>query len=200
MLEQQGSGCLGIALEAYKLFGIGQSGGACFQADHQLAALHTVARAVNVRAFLQRCAAVEHIAAILNHFGAALGVVARAFFAAVGFTQGIGAIQRVIQRTPTSVGGVQGIASIQNRHHQLGASQHSQLCIHILGAGFEVFGLGHQVANRGQMLAISLHGFGISQRTGVSAVPLVHVQLNAIALGQQGQVHRRQVFHDAIKA
>ena len=50
------------------------------------------------------------------------------------------------------------------------------------------------------MLAISLHGFGITHGSWVGGVPLVHVQLNAIALGQQGQVDRRQVFHDAIKA
>jgi hypothetical protein len=50
------------------------------------------------------------------------------------------------------------------------------------------------------MLAISLHGFGIAHGSWVGGVPLVHGQLNAIALGQQGQIHGRQVFHDAIKA
>ena len=147
VLEEQGSGCFGITLEAHKLLGFSQGGGARFQAHHQLAVLHAVAGAVNVRAFFQGYATVKHIAAVFNHFGATLGVVARAFFAAIGFAQCVGAVQSVVQRTPTCIGGIECVSRIQNRHHQLRACQNGQFGINVFGIGFGALGFGNQVTN-----------------------------------------------------
>ena len=72
------------------------------------------------------------MACVLNDFGAALGVIALAFFAAVFFRDGIGAVQRVIQRAPARIGGVERVTRVEHRHHQLRTGLHGEFGIHIL--------------------------------------------------------------------
>ncbi len=199
--EQHRGGGLGVTGVAHELLGVGQRGAlAVGQGHHQLARFHGVALAAHVRACLQRRRAVEHVAAVVDDFGAALGVVARAFFATVGLADRIGAIQRVVQRTPTGVGSVQGVTRVQDRHDQLWASQLGQLGVHVGGGGLGVFGLGHQIANLREVFAVGLHGLALSHRAGVGGVPLVHGSLDAVTLGQQGDVFRGQVGHDVVEA
>ena len=67
--------------------------------------LTRVADRVHMRALAQRGAAVEHMARVGNHLGAALGVVAALFadlFAALGLVDHVGAIQRVVQASPSA--------------------------------------------------------------------------------------------------
>ena len=56
-----------------------------------------------------------------NDLGTAHGVVAFAFFSAIGFGNDIRAVQRIVQAAPAGIGGVQGVAGVQNGHDQLGA-------------------------------------------------------------------------------
>ena len=187
-----------IALVADKLFRVGQGGGfATFEGEHQSPFDHGVADRVNVRARLQRRGAVQHVAGVFNDLGAALFVVARAFGAAVGFRNDVGAIQRVVQRTPTRIGGVQGVAGIQDGHDQLGAGLHGQLSVDAAGADLEGFGRLDQIANALQKRLVGLH---VGNRAGVGLVPSVKLGLQAVAFGQQGQVFRGQVSDDGIKA
>ena len=199
--EQHGSRGLGLTGEAHELLGIGQDGVlAVGQGHHQLARLDCVALATDMRAGFQGCRAVEHVAAVIDDFGAALGVVARAFFATIGFADRVSAIQRVVQRTPTGVGGVQGVTGVQDRHHQLRACQLGQLGVYVGGGGLGVFGLRHQVTDLGEVFAVSLHGLGIADRAGIGCVPSVHGGLDAVTLSQQGNVFRGQVGHDVVEA
>ena len=206
--EQHGGWSLGVTCVAHELLVIRQ---ACVfaigQGDHQLARFHGVALAAHMRASLQRCAAIEHVAAVVDDFGAALGVVARAFFATVGLADRIGAVQRVIQTPPTGVGRVQGVTGVQDRHDQLRASQLGQFSVHVGGGGLGVARLGHQVADLTQIFAVGLHGLAFGglgltcdDRARVGGVPLVHGGLDAVTLGQQGDVFRGQIGHDVVEA
>ena len=199
--EQHRSRGLGVTGVAHELLGIGQGGVlAAGQSHHQLARFHGVTLAAHVRTGFQRCAAVEHVAAVVDDFGAALGVVARAFFTAIGFADRVCAVQRVIQAAPTGVGGVQGVTGIQNGHNQLRARQLGQFGVHVGGGGLGVAGLRHQVTDLRQKLAVGLHGLAFGHGAGVGGVPFVHGGLDAVALGQQGDVFRGQVGHDVVEA
>jgi len=72
-----------------------------------------------------------------------------------------------------------------------------QLAVSVGGADAEVVRHGFQVANRGQKRAVSGH---VLDRARVGGVPLVQLGLQAVTLGQQGAVLRRQVVHQLAKA
>ena len=153
-----------------------------------------------MRSLAQGRSAVQHMAGIFNDFGAAFGVVAAFFadfFAAFGLRQDIGTIQRIVQRAPTGIGGVQCIAGIQHRHHELGASLHGQFSIHLGGGDAHLFRVGHQVPNFLQEGAVGGH---VGHRARVGRVPGIQFGLQAVTLGQQGDVLGCQISHQAIKA
>jgi hypothetical protein len=103
-----------------------------------------------VRAGGQRRGLVQEVAGEGDDLGAAHRVVALALLGAAFFADGVRAVQRVIQAAPARVGGVQGVAGVQNGHHQLGAGL-GQLGVHVLGGGLGVPGL-DQVADLRQEL------------------------------------------------
>ena len=153
-----------------------------------------------MRALLQGGGAVQHMACIFDDLLAALGVVT-AFFAdllaALVFRQHVGAIQRVVQRAPARVGGVQRIAGVGDGDHQLRAGLLRELVVHVGGADLHFLGLLHQVANLFQECLVGRH---VGDGAGVGAVPAVQLGLQAVALGQQGDVLGRQISHQRVKA
>ena len=150
-----------------------------------------------MRALGQRRCAVQHVTRVFNNLGAAHRVVAFAFFSTVGFRDHVGAIQRIVQRAPARVGGIECIARIQNGHHELRACLFGQFCIHIGSGDGDRFWLRHQVADFSEKSAVGLH---VSNRAGVGLVPVVHFNLKAVTLGQQRNIFRRQVGYQGIKA
>ena len=86
-----------------------------------------------------------------DHFFTALGVVGFAcgahFGGAVVFGNHVGSVQGIVQRTPTGVGGVQGIACVQNGDDQLRASLLCQLGIDFGGGDAGLFWHRNQIAN-----------------------------------------------------
>ena len=145
-----------------------------------------------MRTFLERRGAVEHVARPLDHLGAALGVVLGAFFEALGFGDHVGAVQRVVQAAPARVGGVQRVAGVQDRHHQLRAGLHGQLVVDVGGGDLHLVRLRHQVANAFEEGAVGAH---VLDGARVGAVPGVQLGLQAVALGQQGGVLGCQLGH-----
>jgi len=92
--EQHRRWRLGVTGVAHELLFIRQGRVlAVGQGHDQLARFHGVALAADMRAGLQGGGAVEHVAAVVDDFGAALGVVAAAFFATIGFADGVGAVR-----------------------------------------------------------------------------------------------------------
>src|SRR5690606_23061687 len=119
--------------------------------------------------------------------------VASAFFAAVGFGNGIGAVQGVVQGTPAGVGGVQGVTGVLDRYHQLRAGNVGDLVIDVFGGDLEVRAFRQQVADLGQEGFVFGH---IDRLAGTGLVPRVDLGLNGIPLGQQRFVLRNQVSQD----
>ncbi|EKD97052.1 MAG: hypothetical protein ACD_23C01097G0001 [uncultured bacterium] len=159
-----------------------------------------------MRALAQRRATVEHMARIGNHLGATLGVVTAAdFFATLGLVDHIGAVKRVVQGAPARVGGVERVTRVQDRHHQLRAGLPGQLGVHVRGGDAGLFGRLDQVTNAFQEGTVVRHVRGLGRITcgdgaGVGLVPVVELGLQAVTLGQQGDVLGRQVGHDGAKA
>jgi len=65
-----------------------------------------------VRRTVERGRGIEELPAIGDHLGAALRVVGLAAFGTIGFGDGIGAVQGIVQRAPAGVGGVEGVAGV----------------------------------------------------------------------------------------
>jgi len=197
VLQQQGAGGLGLAAVAQQLAGVAQAGVRAVVERHlQLAALHAVAARVFVRLDRQRRRLVEEVACKLDHARAAQRVVAAPALAAAGLRNGVGAVERVVERAPARVGGVERVARVQDRHHQLRPGLQGQFGVHIGGAGAHAHRRRHQVADALEELAV---GGQVGDGAGVRAVPAVQLGLQAIALGQQGGVFGRQIGDDGIE-
>ena len=199
--QENGAGRFWLALVADKLADVGQvRNGSVSQRDGQLPVLDRVLARIGVRAVSERHGVVEELAGEGNDFGATQGVVRlavrRGFGRAIGFRNRIRAIERIVERTPARVGGVQRIACVEHRHDQLRAGLQRELGVDIVGGRFHAGRLGDKVSDRRQELAVARH---IPDRTGMRAMPGIHFGLETIALGQQGRVFRRQIVDDFIK-
>ena len=153
-----------------------------------------------MRTLAQRRSAVQHMARVVNYFGTAPGVVAAFFanFLAAGcLGDQVSAVQGVVQAAPARVGGIERIAGIEHRHHQLRPGLLGEFGVHLGGADLDLARLRHQVADALQKSAVGRH---VLDRAGMGAVPLVKCRLQPITLGQQGDVFGRQIGDDGIKA
>ena len=196
--QQHGGGCRRVALEADELGGVLQSAGGSVLQDHgELAAFDPVAGRVLVRAGRQRRGTVEEIARERDHLGAAPRVVALALFGAAGFGDHVRAVQRVVERAPARIRGVERITGVEDRHHELRAGLQREFGIHVGGRRFGARGRWHQVADLFQEAAVGGH---VRDRAGMRLVPLVELGLQAVALGEQGNVPGRQVGDDRVEA
>ena len=196
VLEQDGGRCVGLALVADELRRRLERRGAAGQRHAQLALVDGVAGGVGVRALRQRRGRIKEGAGARDHGAAALGVVALAVVAGRG-RNGVGAVQRVVQAAPAGVGGIERVARIGDRHHQLRTGLLRDLGIDVFGGGAHLGGLRQQVADILQELAV---GGRVGDGAGMRAVPGVQLGLQAVAFGQQGAVLRRQVMHQRREA
>ena len=77
VLQQHAAGRASFTGVAHELVLVGQLGNAAvFQRHDQVAALDGVAGGTDVRALLQRCGAIQHVACVFDDLLAALGFVA----------------------------------------------------------------------------------------------------------------------------
>ena len=198
VLQQDAGRAAGIALVAGELGRILQAGHLATLDRHlQLAVLDKIGRGVGMRMAGQRHRLIEEVAGEGNDLLATLGVVALATLGAIGVGDGIGAVQGIVQAAPARVGGVERVAAIHDRHHQLRAGLHGQFVIDIRGGDLHVGGLRHQIADLLQELAVGCH---VADRAGVGLVPGVEFGLETVTLGQQGGIARGQVVHQLVKA
>ncbi len=115
---------------------------------------------------------------------------------ALGLGNGVGAIERVVERSPAGVGGVQCVAGVHHRHHQLRPGDLGDLGIDAGRGDAELRPLRHQIADIRQEGAV---GRDVA-RQPVRAVPVVELPLQALPRGEQGPVPRRQVAQDRREA
>ncbi|MCY1429405.1 hypothetical protein D9M71_453210 [compost metagenome] len=168
---------------------------AAFQGDDQLASFDAVAGGVDMRAGCQWRGFVEEGTGEGDDLVATHLVVALAFLGAAFIADGVGAVQRVVQRTPAGVGGVQGEAGVHHRHDQLWAGHVGDFFVHVLGGGLEIVGLWQQVAD---FLEECFVGCGVVGLAFACLVPGVDLGLQLVALGEQGFVLWSEVIDDLL--
>ncbi len=196
--QQHAARCGGLALVAHELRLVGEPARRpVLQRHTQLAVLHAISHRVDVRALLERHGAVQHMTRVLDDLGTTHRVVGLATIGTPGFRQGIGAIERVVQRTPAGVGRIQRVARVQDRHHQLRAGLPRQFGVDVGGAHLHLARRLAQVADFLEEVSVRLH---VANRSRVRRVPAVDRSLQAVALGQQRSVLGRKLVHDGIKA
>ena len=140
----------------------------------------------------QRHGAVEEVPRPGDDARAAHRVVAPGLLRPVLFGNGIGAVECVIERAPARIGGVQRIAGVHHRNHQLGSRHLRNLGVHIGRGHSEVGSLGHQIADLRQEGLVDGHVGG----GAIGPVPCVELRLQLVAAGQKRTVLRRQVAQD----
>jgi hypothetical protein len=109
-------------------------------------------------------------------------VVAGALLGAVRLRDGVGAVQRVVQRAPACVGGVEREAGVEHRHDQLRACGGRDLGVDASGGDLERLRRRQQVAD---LLQERLVRDGVVGLAGAVAVPGVDLCLQVVALGEQ---------------
>ena len=193
VLEHNGRRLGGRTLITKVLGGVGQTAlAAIFEADQQGSAFNLVARGIHVRALLQRERLIQKRPGKRNHFGPTQRVVGAARFSAAVIGDHVGAIERVVQRTPAGIGRIQGVARIGGRHHQLWTGLCADFAVDVGRVDLDLLRLRLQVANAAEEVAVRRH---VGDRAGMRAVPGVEFALQAITLGQQGAVDRCQFVH-----
>jgi hypothetical protein len=173
---------------AGELGGIGQAdAGAVLQRHHQVLTVHGVQSRIGVRAGAQRRGAVQQAAGEGDHLAAAHRVIA---LGPCRRLDGVGAVERIIEAAPARIGGVQGVAAVGHRHHQLRAGDGGDFRIDVLGVDLEGRRLGQKVADLAQERGL----FGHVQRLAAAlAPPIVDLRLQVVATLQQLGVARREV-------
>ena len=142
-------------------------------------------------------AAVEYIACKRNHRIAAHRIIALARRQIAALVDGIGAVERIVKAAPARIGGIQGIAGIVDRHHQLRPRLLGQFAIDIFRGDFKIQRRVDQIFLLVQKSFISRQ---IGHRARIITVPLVNLQLDAVALFEQIAVERRKFMHQIGKA
>ncbi len=189
--QQHGIGRLGPAAVAGELRRRAQPHLRGAERDQELAALHRVAGGVLVAAGGERCRTVQERAREGDHARPAHRVVGAGAGGPAVLGDRIGAVERVVEAAPARIRGVQRVARVHHRHHQLRPGERGDLGIDVLRADREVIALGQQVADPGQEGAI-----GSCIESGVRAVPGVDLRLQLVAARQHGAVARGEFPHD----
>src|SRR5690554_7876888 len=198
VLEQNGGRIAGTAGVTDQLGRALQSGFTTIaQHDTQLPVLDAVTGGILVRGTGQGRALIEEITTEGDYLGATGRVVALTLLCTVGLGDCIGAVERIIQATPAGVGGVEGVARVHHRYHQLGTGHGGHFRVHIFGGGGEVFTFGQQITD---FLQEGFVGVETECSTTVVTVPGVDLCLQGITFGQQLTVARCEVVHDAVEA
>ena len=172
--QQHRRGRLGLTGVAGELARVGQPRRPLGQIDEQLSVRHLETGGIGVGARRQRRSLVEELARIGDHLVATNLVIARPLFGAVAFRNDVGAVQRVIQRAPASIGRVQREPRVEDRHHQLRAGGRRDFVVDAGGGDGEVTGFGQQVTDFSEELAVSVH---VERLDHAVPVPLVDLGL-----------------------
>jgi hypothetical protein len=123
--------------------------GSVAEGDLQRVVLDAQPARVGPRAGLQRRGLVEEAAGVGDDLVTTHLVVFRCLLGAPVLGDDIGAVERVIQRAPARVGGVEREPRVQHGHHQLRARGGGDLVVDARGGDGEIAGFGLQVADLG---------------------------------------------------
>ena len=189
---------MGLAPITGKLVGFLQPCRAALpQADAKLSILDLVGGHVRVAALAQRRGSVQELLGARHHALAARLVEAAPALGPTVLRNGVGAVKRVVERAPARVGGVERIARVRDRHHELRAGDAGDLIVHVLGADRKILRLGPEIADVAQELLVASRVKGFF---GAVAMVRVDAALQLIAQVEQAAVTRREVTHERVQA
>ena len=160
--------------------------------DQQRAVRNRIGDSVRMRSLRQRRGKIEQRSRAGDHLRAADGIVPAAALRAAVFGDGVGAVERVVKRTPAGVGGVEGVTGVARRHHKLRAGDGAQFLVDIGGRYLERRRLGDEIADLFQERDV-LNDVEISL---VLAMPEVELFLQGVALVEQGAVAGSEIGDD----
>ena len=143
----------------------------------------------------QRRDLIEECAAIGDDARAARGVIA--LRAGVDGQDGVGAVQRVVEADPAGIGGIERIACIADRHHQLRAGHRGDLRIDVGGVDRDALGFVDQIADFAQEPRVRGDVEGLDP---VLAPPGIDAGLQFVATRQQRAMARREFLGDGLEA
>ena len=145
----------------------------------------------------QRRAAVEHGPGAHDYPLAPHWIVGAAAFRPAVFGNGVSAVERVVERPPAGVGGVECVASVHHRYHQLRSGNGRDLGVNVAGLHGEVRPGIDQITDGAQKGLVGGH---VADRAGVGAVEIVHLRLQVFAPREQLQVGIGQITDDPREA
>ncbi len=180
-----------LALVADELGRVDEAGlGAVLQRDDERSIPIRIADRIPVAAAGQGSRPVQHLAGALDDPGAPSLVVVSGPGGPVLLRDGVGAVERVVEAAPAGIGGIERVAGVGNRHHELRTGDAGDLVVHMLRLNREVLRLGQHIADIAQeALVIRL----IEGLAGPIAVIFVDLGLELVADGEQRAVARREV-------
>ena len=165
---------------------VGQADRAVRRVGGQPVGRRAVGGDVGVAPALEREQLVEQLVGGLDDLGAALLVVTLRELVVLG--ERVGAVERVEQRAPPGVGGVEREAGVRGRHHQLRAGDLGDLRVDPVDVDRrDARRLRCQVAEIGQQLLVVVPG-----ARAVLGVPGVDLGLESVAFGQRRRDPRRE--------
>ena len=168
-------GRIHLAAKPSQLGRIGEAGpGAAGEIHHQPAVIDAVARDIGMRGAKQRGGIVEKLPRPGDHLLAAHRVVAAGTRRAALFGDGIGPVKRIIERAPAGIGGVERIARVHHRHHELRPGDPGDLAVGMGGRDVEIRPFRLDIADLPEE---GLIGRGIDGAIAMAAVPVVDFQL-----------------------
>ena len=127
-----------MAGEADELVRVGEAGGGVAERDLQRTIDDGVAGGVGVAALAERGVCVQECSSPRDDLGATNRVVTRASFSPVVVGDDVGAIERVIERTPAGVRGVEGVAGVVEWNDELSSSGARDLVVDVAGGDGDV--------------------------------------------------------------
>ena len=140
----------------------------------------------------QRHRGIEKRLGLRDHLVAARLVVALAGFARI-MRDRVGAVEGIVQAAPARIGGVQRVARVGQRHHQLRPADLADLFVDVFRLDLVGRGLRQQIADLLQEGGIGGH---VERLALVGAVPVVDFGLQRIADREQLSVPRREIAQD----
>ena len=142
----------------------------------------------------QRKMLVQKIPHEANHLRATQRIVSAAAHGAVRLRDHVGAVKSIVEAPPARIGGIQGIASVADRHHQLRAGNARDFRIDIGRRYRESLPFGHQIPDAGQERLVAHR---VESRSGMFAMPSIDPRLQLIAPFHERCVARRQIAHQS---
>lgn len=196
--QQDARRCVLLSEVADELLRLGEGGDrTARQRDLQFTAVDHVLGRICMRPRRERCCRVEEFTRPGDDLVASDLVVAGTLLGAVLLRDGVGAVQRVVQRTPAGVGRVESEARVEDRHDQLRAGRRGDLSVDVRGGDRE---LGRRRQEVADLLQERLVCGSVDGSAGMIAMPLIDLSLQIVTLGKQIAVLRCELGDDLVGA